>query len=63
MHVEILIEDTSGKKFLDILLPKVIGKQHTFKVRGYKGIGRIPRNLRSRLTRANAFYSTGYPGC
>ena len=47
MHLEILTEDASGKKFLDILLPKVIGDGHTFKVRGYKGIGRIPRNLRS----------------
>lgn len=49
MHLEILTEDASGKKFLDILLPKVIGDQHTFKVRGYKGIGRIPRNLKGTI--------------
>ncbi|MBF0562375.1 MAG: hypothetical protein HQL37_10210 [Alphaproteobacteria bacterium] len=45
MHFEILIEDQSGKKFLDILFPNIIGDGHTFKVHAYKGIGRIPKNL------------------
>lgn len=45
MHFEILIEDQSGKKMLDILLPKIVGTEHTFKVHPYNGIGRIPRNL------------------
>jgi hypothetical protein len=45
MHFEILVEDQSGKKTLDILVPKIIGNEHTFKVIPYKGIGRIPRNL------------------
>src|SRR5690348_17200844 len=45
MHLEILIEDTSGKKALDILVPKIVGNGHTFKVHSYKGIGRIPKNL------------------
>ncbi len=50
MHLEVLVEDASGKKALDILLPKIIGdrdNQHTFKVIGYRGIGRIPSNLTS----------------
>lgn len=47
MHFEILVEDQSGKRMLDILLPKIIGDQHTFKVIAYRGIGRIPRNLAS----------------
>ena len=47
MHVEVLVEDASGKAALDILVPKIIGGQHTFRVRAYKGIGRIPRNLTS----------------
>lgn len=47
MHIEILVEDTSGKKALDILVPKIIGNRHTFKVTAYRGVGRIPRNLRS----------------
>jgi hypothetical protein len=46
MHFEILVEDESGKKALDILVPKIIGNTHTFIVHSYKGVGRIPRNMR-----------------
>ncbi|MEA3332266.1 MAG: hypothetical protein U9Q58_01535 [Pseudomonadota bacterium] len=45
MHFEILVEDQSGKKALDILVPKIIGDNHTFIVHPYKGIGRIPKKL------------------
>lgn len=45
MHFEILVEDISGKAALDILVPKIIGAHHTFKVIAYKGVGRIPRNM------------------
>jgi len=45
MHFEILVEDQSGKKALDILVPKIVGDQHTFRVIPYKGIGRIPKNM------------------
>lgn len=48
MHFEILVEDQSGKKALDILIPKIIGDDHTFNVHPYKGIGRIPKNLGNR---------------
>ena len=75
MHFEILAEDASGKKALDILIPKIIGDQHTFRVIGYKGIGRIPKNLTSgtdastrllldqlpRLLRGYGKTYTGYP--
>lgn len=46
MHFEILVEDQSGKKALDILVPKIIDDSCTFIVRPYKGIGRIPKNMR-----------------
>ena len=46
MHFEILVEDLSGKKALDILVPQIIGEDHTFIVHSYKGVGRIPRNMR-----------------
>ena len=46
MHFEILVEDQSGKKALDILVPKIIGDSHTFAVHSYRGIGRIPKNMR-----------------
>lgn len=45
MHFEILVEDQSGKKALDIIVPKIIGTGNTFNIHPYKGIGRIPRNL------------------
>ena len=45
MHFEILVEDQSGKKALDILISKILGNQHKFKVRPYQGIGHIPKNL------------------
>ncbi|MBD9363156.1 DUF4276 family protein [Methylomonas fluvii] len=45
MHFEILVEDQSGKVTLDILMPKIIGDQHTFNVKRYKGVGRIPKNM------------------
>lgn len=45
MHFEILVEDRSGKKALDILVPKIIGTQHTCNIHPYKGIGRLPKNL------------------
>ena len=45
MHFEVLVEDRSGKTALDILIPKIIGDQHTFRVIPYRGIGRIPQDL------------------
>ena len=47
MHFEILIEDLSGKKALDTLMPKIINDQDTFNVVDYRGIGHIPKNLKS----------------
>ncbi|MBN1903218.1 DUF4276 family protein [Candidatus Sumerlaeota bacterium] len=49
MHFEILVEDASGKIALDILLKKILGtngKNHSWRIFGYKGIGRIPDDLR-----------------
>lgn len=48
MHIEILVEDSSGEKLLDSLLPKLLGVQgepHSWRLHSYKGIGRIPKNL------------------
>ncbi len=47
MHFEILVEDQSGKKALDILVTKIIGHEYTFRVHHYKGIGRIPKKYKS----------------
>lgn len=48
MHIEVLVEDSSGRKLVDILLPKVIGafgEPHTWRIHDYKGIGRLPKDL------------------
>lgn len=48
MHLEFLIEDSSGEKLLQTLLPKFLGAQgsrHSWRLHSYKGIGRIPKGL------------------
>lgn len=48
MHIEVLVEDSSGAALIDTLLPLVIGAQgegHTWRIHSYKGIGRIPKGL------------------
>ena len=47
MHFDILVEDKSGKKALDIIVPKIIGDDHTCTIISYKGIGRIPKGLKN----------------
>ena len=61
MHFEILVEDQSGKRMLDILVPKIIGNQHSFKVHAYQGIGRIPRNLTSSADARNRLLLSQLP--
>ena len=45
MHLEILIEDQSGKEALEILIPKIVHENVTFNIVSYKGIGHLPKNL------------------
>ena len=50
MHFEILTEDQSGKIALEIILEKILGANgwlHSWKVHPYRGLGRIPKNLRA----------------
>ena len=49
MHFEILVEDASGKIALESVLEKILGpkrQDHSYRVISYKGIGRIPKDLR-----------------
>lgn len=46
MHFEILVEDRSGARALEILLPKLVSTEDSFRIHAYKGIGRIPKNMR-----------------
>ncbi len=48
MHIEFLIEDSSGEKLMGKLLPKLLGEQgspHTWRLHPYKGIGRVPKGM------------------
>ena len=49
MHFEFLTEDQSGKEAMNILIPKLLGDEITFRVRSYKGLGHIPKNLRPKI--------------
>ena len=49
MHFEILVEDQSGKIVLEAVTGKIldpVGTNHTSTIISYRGIGRIPENLR-----------------
>ena len=47
MRFKILVEDQSGKRALEKLLPKIIAGSHTFEIIDFRGIGHIPKNLTS----------------
>jgi hypothetical protein len=54
MHIEVLVEDSSGAALMKHLMPKLLGdaaEEHTWRIHNYKGIGRIPKGM-SRLTDA-----------
>ena len=49
MHYEVLAEDGSGSVALDCIMEKILGENgsaHSWRIHGYKGIGRIPEDLR-----------------
>lgn len=46
MHFEILIEDISGKRAMEILLPRLLEDSVTYRVHSYKGIGHLPKGLK-----------------
>lgn len=48
MHIEVLVEDSSGARLIEILLPRLMGTDgdpHTWRVHRYKGVGHLPSNL------------------
>ena len=49
MHFEALAEDQSGSIALNVVLEKILGangRDHSWRMHSYKGVGRIPRDLR-----------------
>lgn len=48
MHIEVLVEDSSGAALMGYLMPKLLGEavdSHTWRIHNYKGIGRIPKKM------------------
>lgn len=62
MHFEILVEDASGEKFLNIIVPKIIGNEHTFNVISYKGLGDLLTTLPRFLRAYGKTWQYGYEG-
>jgi hypothetical protein len=51
MHIELLVEDQSRSRLLELLLPKIVGpvgQPHTWRIHAYKGIGRLPKGLHAK---------------
>jgi hypothetical protein len=61
VHLEILVEDVSGKQVLDRLLPAILRDAHTYRVHPYKGIGRIPKNMRDAADPSKRILLTNLP--
>lgn len=61
LHIELLVEDLSGKKALDFLVPKIIGKQVPFRVHSYKGLGAIPKNMKDAVNPRKRILLTNLP--
>lgn len=48
MHIEVLVEDSSGARAIEVLMPRIIGElgaAHTWRIHPYRGIGRLPAGL------------------
>ena len=56
MHLEVLVEDQSGSIMLEVILEKILGANgavHSWRMHPYKGIGRLPKNLRGVTSPSN----------
>lgn len=49
MHVEIYVEEPSAKAALDVLVPRIIGKEHSFKVHNFRNKQELLREIPKRL--------------
>lgn len=50
MNFEFLVEDASGGTLLALLVPKILGPDrmaHSWRIHSYRGLGRIPKNLKA----------------
>ena len=64
MHLEVLVEDKSGSIALDRILEKILGVNgsvHSWRIHPYKGIGRLPKNLRGVANPSNRLLLDNLP--
>ena len=64
MHLEVLVEDKSGSIALDRILEKILGANgsvHSWRIHPYKGIGRLPKNLRGVANPSNRLLLDNLP--
>ena len=64
MHLEVLVEDKSGSIALDYILKKILGANgpvHSWRIHPYKGIGRLPKNLRGVANPSNRLLLDNLP--
>lgn len=64
MHLEVLVEDKSGSIALEHILEKILGAnytEHSWRIRPYKGIGRLPKDLRGVPDPANRLLLNNLP--
>ncbi len=61
MHLEILVEDQSGKVILDELVPEIIGSEHTYRVKSYKGSNDPPKGMKDPKNVGNRILSENLP--
>ncbi len=64
MHFEVLVEDQSGSITLESILEKILGANgavHTWRMHPYKGIGRLPKDLRGVSNPANRLLLDNLP--
>jgi hypothetical protein len=64
MHIEFLVEDSSGRRLLEQLIPKIIGPEgapHTWRLHAYRGVGKIPAKLTAKADPAKRMLLDGLP--
>ena len=64
MHFEVLVEDQSGQIALESIMEKILGRNHTehsWNIHAYKGIGRLPKDLRGAPNAANRLLLDNLP--
>jgi len=49
MHIEFLVEEPSMEMALNILVPKIIGSQHTFVIHNFQGKKKLLKQLAKRM--------------